>query len=87
MPIRKGVEKKNVITLHFFHLLFIFKNILFINERYRERERKSSRDTGIGGEAGSTQGARRGTQTWVSRITSSAEGGTKPLSHLGFPES
>ena len=34
-------------------------------------------------EAGSMQGARPGTPSWVSRITPWAEGGAKPLSHLG----
>ena len=29
-------------------------------------------------------GARCGTQSWVSRITPWAEGGAKPLSHLGY---
>ena len=35
------------------------------------------------GEAGSLWGTQGGTQSWVSRITSWAEGGTKPLSHPG----
>lgn len=49
----------------------------------RERERERGRDTGRGRSrlhAGSPT-------TWaqVFRITPRAEGGTKPLSHLGFP--
>ena len=32
------------------------------------------------------QEARRGTPSWVSRITSWAEGGTKPLNHPGCPK-
>ena len=37
------------------------------------------------GEAGSTQGARRGTRTRVSRIRPQAEGGATPLSHPSCP--
>ena len=36
-------------------------------------------------EAGSMQGAQGGTPSWVSRIRSQAEGGAKPLNHLGCP--
>ena len=42
-------------------------------------------ETQAGGEAGSMQGAGRGTQSWVSRITPCAEGGAKPLDHQGCP--
>ena len=64
---------------------FFFK-ILFIHERDTERdERERGRDTAEG-EAGSMPGARRGTTSQVSRITPWAEGGAKPLSHLGCPE-
>ena len=38
------------------------------------------------GEAGSLQGARRGTRSWVSRITPWAEGSAKLLSHWGCPK-
>ena len=51
----------------------------------RDTEREA--ETQAEGEAGSTQGARRGTQSWVSRITPWAEGGAKPLSHPGCPKS
>ena len=37
-------------------------------------------------EAGSVQGAPRGTRSGVSRITPWAEGGAKPLSHPGCPD-
>ena len=37
------------------------------------------------GEAGSTQGALRGTRSRVPRIKPWAEGGAKPLSHPGCP--
>ena len=43
-------------------------------------------ETQAEGEAGSMQGARRGTQSWGSRIRPWAEGGAKPLSYLGCPE-
>ena len=76
--------------IHFFvnwknhvNLKKIFLNILFIYSRQREREREA--ETQAEGEAGSMKGARRGTQSWVSRITPWAEGGAKPLSHPGCP--
>ena len=47
------------------------------------RNTQKEAETQVEGEAGSTQGARRGTQSWVSRITPWVEGGTKPLSHPG----
>ena len=52
---------------------------LCITDREREAETKSE------GEAGFMQGARCGTQSWVSRITAWAEGGAKLLSHPGCP--
>ena len=42
-------------------------------------------ETQAEGEAGAIQGARRGTQSLVSRIRPWAEGSTKPLSHQGCP--
>ena len=42
-------------------------------------------ETQAEGEAGSMQGARRGTWSEVSRITPWAEGGAKPLGHRGCP--
>ena len=66
-------------------MVFVFLTFsLFIHERHREIEREA--ETQAEGEAGSTQGARCGTQSRVSRITPWAEGGAKPLSHLGCPE-
>ena len=50
-----------------------------------DREREGEAETQAEGEAGSMQGARRGTQSQVSRIRPWAEGGAKPLSHLGCP--
>ena len=47
----------------------------------RDREAETQAE----GEAGSMQGAWRGTRSRVSRIMSGAEGGTKPLSHWGCP--
>ena len=49
----------------------------------RDTEREA--ETQAEGEAGSVQGARCWTQSLVSRITPWAEGGAKPLSHLGCP--
>ena len=58
--------------------LFLFKKFyLFIHERQRETDRQAE------GEADSMQGARCGTPSRVSRITSWAEGGAKLLSHPG----
>ena len=49
-----------------------------------QREREVA-ETQAEGEAGSTQRARCGTQSRVSRITPWAEGGTKLLGHWGYP--
>ena len=49
----------------------------------RDREREAEKQAE--GEVGSIQGARRGTQSRISRIMPWAEGCTKPLSHLGHP--
>ena len=50
-----------------------------------ETQREREAETQVEGEAGSMQGARRGTRSQVSRITPWAEGGAKPLSHPGCP--
>ena len=42
-------------------------------------------ETQAEGEVGAMQGARCGTRSQVSSITSWAEGGAKPLSHWGCP--
>ena len=52
----------------------------------RDTEIERAAETQAEGEAGSMQGARRGTQSQVSRITPWAEGGVKPLSHPGCPD-
>ena len=52
---------------------------MIVTEREREAETQTE------GEAGSMQGARRGTRSWVSRITPWAAGGAKPLCHQGCP--
>ena len=49
----------------------------------RDTEREA--ETQAEGEAGSMQGAQHGTRSWISRIPPWAEGGAKPLSHLGCP--
>ena len=51
-----------------------------MRESERETETKAE-----GEEAGSMQGAQRGTRSQASRITPWAEGGAKPLSHPGCP--
>ena len=56
-------------------IIFFLRFDLFIHDREREAE----------GEAGSMQGAGCGAQSWFSRITPRAEGGAKPLGHLGCP--
>ena len=53
--------------------------------RDTEREREREAETQAEGEAGSTQEARHGTRSWISRITPWAEGSAKLLSHLGCP--
>ena len=50
---------------------------------HREREREA--ETQAEGEAGPMQGAQYGTRSQVSRIRPWAEGGAKPLSHVGCP--
>ena len=48
---------------------FFFRFYLFMRDTAQEREAETQ------GEAGFMQGARHGTQSWVSRITTWAEGG------------
>ena len=74
----RGIKSYLLIESFFKRLIY-----LFIHERHREREREA--ETQAEGEAGSMQGTRRGTPSWVSRITLWAEGDTKPLSHPGCP--
>ena len=54
--------------------------------RQREREREREAETKAEGEAGSMQGARRGTQSPDSRIRPWAEGGAKPSQPASNPE-
>ena len=56
---------------------FFFKDFIYLFMRDREIQAE--------GEAGSMQGACRGTRSQVSRITPWTEGGAKPLSHPGCP--
>ena len=62
-------------------LLCILNFFFFLIHRDREREAETQAE----GEAGSMQGARRGTQSRVSRIMPWAAGGAKPLRHRGCP--
>ena len=57
--------------------------ILFIYSL--ETHTHTEAETQAEGETGSTQGARRGTRSRVSRISPWTNGGAKPLSHPGSP--
>ena len=61
---------------------FFLRFYLFIKDTGNKRETETQAE----GEAGSMQGAGRGTRSQVSRITPRAAGGAKPLSHRGCPE-
>ena len=52
----------------------------------RDTQKEKEAETQAEGEAGSMQGARRGTQSWVSRITPWAEGGAKTTEPPGLPK-
>ena len=69
----------------FLSSLFFFFFKAFIYSWGTEREREREAETQAEGEAGSMQGARCGTRSSVSRITSWAEGSAKLLSHPGCP--
>ena len=75
-PCCEPSQRLSVLTCEFFFLFY-----LLIHERHRQREAETQAE----GEAGSMQGARCGTQSWVSRITPWAESGVKLLSHPGCP--
>ncbi|XP_035565703.1 AP-1 complex-associated regulatory protein isoform X3 [Canis lupus baileyi] len=66
------------------HLTIEFENLVESDETQRQRQRQRQRQQAEG-EAGAMQGAQRGTQSQVPRITPWAEGGAKPLSHPGCP--
>ena len=53
-----------------------------MTDTQREREAETQAE----GEAGSLQGAQRGTGSLVSRITPQAKGGAKPLGHRAVPK-
>ena len=58
-----------------------FKDFIYLFMRDTERKAETQAEE----EAGSIQGARRGTQSRVPRITPRAAGGAKPLCHGGCP--
>ena len=60
---------------------FFFKILLFTHERHTEAETQAE------GEAGSLQGAQRGTRSQDPGVTPWAAGNTKPLSPPGCPPS
>ena len=62
-------------------VIFLKKDFIYLFMRDTQREVETQAE----GEAGSMQGAQCGTRSRVSRVTPWAEGGTKPLSHLGYP--
>ena len=67
-------------------ILFFLKDFIYLFiEMQRERERGA--ETQAEGEAGSTQRARCGTRSRVSRIMPLAAGGTKLLRHQGCRDS
>ena len=51
----------------------------------KDTQREIEAETQAEGEAGSMQGAQRGTRSRDPRIMPWAEGGVKPLSHPGIP--
>ena len=55
------------------------KDFIYLFMREKEAETQAE------GEAGSMQGAGRGTRPSVSRVTPMPEGGAKSLSHWGCP--
>ena len=76
-----GSSLNNLLTLKrsLLFFFFFFKDFIYLFMRERKAETQPE------GEAGSTQGAQRGTQSRVSRIRPWAEGSAKLLSHLGCP--
>ena len=86
MPWAKGrcstIEPPRRPISSYFFFFFFLRFYLFIH-RHRGREAETQGE----GEAGSMQGAWCGTRSRVSRITTQAEGSTKPLSHPGCPDS
>ena len=69
-------KNTNPITLG---IISFFKDFIYLSMRYTKREKEAE------GEADSMKGARRRTRSQVPRIRAWAEGGAKPLSHLGCP--
>ena len=79
--IQRSHPRHYIIFIIFYFYLFIFKDFIYLFMRDTEREGKTQAE----GEAGSMQGARRGTRSRVSRIRPWAKGSTKLLSHPGCP--
>ena len=66
----------------FVFILFFKKDFVYLLIRDTEREAETQTE----GEAGSMWGVRRGTRSWVSRITPGLKAGAQPLSHTGVPD-
>ena len=69
---------RNYCSIFEYYVLFL-KDFMYLFTRDTQREAETQAE----GEAGSMQGARRGTRAQVFRVTPSAEGSAKPLSHPG----
>ena len=62
------------------YIYFFLRFYLFIHERQREAETQAE------GEAGSMQGARCGTRSWIPGSHPEPKADTQPLSHPGIPK-
>ena len=69
-------QAKNIFTQKLSQVVDFFKDLIYLQTQ-REAETE--------GEAGSMQGAGRGTRSWAARITPQAAGSAKPLRHRGCP--
>ena len=70
-----------VLLFYLFIYFYFFKDLIYLFMRDTEREAETEAE----GEAGSMQGARCRTPSWVPRIRPWAKGGAKLLSHPGYP--
>ena len=75
------------IPIDFFYNVRFFKDFiyLFIDTHTHTEEREREAETQAEEEVGPMQGAPHRTRSLVSRITTRAAGGAKPLCHRGLP--